>query len=190
MIKPHDLGSVHGRAARGGGAVGGGRRRRVYWAAACCRMGGCSLCRIRGRHDGAGVHLRSGAGPAGAGRASRWRPGACGCVLLADGRVLLVPPCATSPLIYDPKADTITTSAAVTPAELQTGIGLLGRRSCCRTGGCCWCRCWRRAADLQPSRRQPGGRRSMDLQGSSCAAGCCCRTAGCCWCSPMARRRP
>ena len=46
-----------------------------------------------------------------------------GCTLLQDGRVLLVP-CygVTSPLIYDPRADTMTVSAAVVPAELQTGM--------------------------------------------------------------------
>ena len=43
------------------------------------------------------------------------------CVLLPDGRVLLVPWSATSPLIYDPRADSMTVSAAATPAELQTG---------------------------------------------------------------------
>ncbi|MFN8468274.1 MAG: hypothetical protein U0X20_22130 [Caldilineaceae bacterium] len=45
-----------------------------------------------------------------------------GCALMADGRVLLTP-CSgvTSPLIYDPRADTMTASAAVVPEELQTG---------------------------------------------------------------------
>ncbi|MFN8464556.1 MAG: hypothetical protein U0X20_03360 [Caldilineaceae bacterium] len=48
------------------------------------------------------------------------------CVLLPDGRVLLVPWSATNPLIYDPKRDAITTSAASTPAELQTGADFTG----------------------------------------------------------------
>jgi hypothetical protein len=43
------------------------------------------------------------------------------CVLMADGRVLLVPWSATGPLIYDPRADSMTVSAASTPAELQMG---------------------------------------------------------------------
>ncbi len=49
--------------------------------------------------------------------------GYSGCTLLADGRVLLVPCSATSLLIYDPRSDTIRTSAAVTPPELQQGLG-------------------------------------------------------------------
>jgi hypothetical protein len=49
-----------------------------------------------------------------------------GCTLLTDGRVLLVPCSATSPMIYDPRADTLTLSAAVTPAELQTGMDFAG----------------------------------------------------------------
>jgi hypothetical protein len=48
------------------------------------------------------------------------------CVLLPDGRVLLVPWSATNPLIYDPKRDAIITSAASTPAELQTGADFTG----------------------------------------------------------------
>ena len=48
------------------------------------------------------------------------------CVPLPDGRVLLVPWSATNPLIYDPKRDAITTSAASTPAELQTGSDFAG----------------------------------------------------------------
>ncbi|MFN8463957.1 MAG: hypothetical protein U0X20_00340 [Caldilineaceae bacterium] len=43
------------------------------------------------------------------------------CTLLSDGRVLIVPCSATSPLIYDPRSDHICTSAAVTPADLQQG---------------------------------------------------------------------
>ena len=48
------------------------------------------------------------------------------CVLLPDGRVLLVPWLATNLLIYDPKRDAITTSAAATPPELQTGADFAG----------------------------------------------------------------
>ena len=49
-----------------------------------------------------------------------------GCTLLPDGRVLLVPCSATSPLIYDPRADSMTVAAAVTPPELQTGLDFAG----------------------------------------------------------------
>ena len=49
-----------------------------------------------------------------------------GCVPLADGRVLLVPWSAANLLLYDPKRDAITTSAAATPAELQTGADFTG----------------------------------------------------------------
>ena len=52
--------------------------------------------------------------------------GCMGCVVMADGRVLLVPHAATSPLIYDPRADTMSTSQVVTPAELQTGMDFWG----------------------------------------------------------------
>ncbi|MFO1130393.1 MAG: hypothetical protein U1E16_00045 [Hyphomicrobiales bacterium] len=48
------------------------------------------------------------------------------CVLLPDGRVLLIPWSATSPLLYDPRADTMTVSAAATPPELQTGADFTG----------------------------------------------------------------
>jgi hypothetical protein len=48
------------------------------------------------------------------------------CVPLPDGRVLLVPWSATNPLLYDPKADAITTSAAATHPELQTGADFTG----------------------------------------------------------------
>ena len=48
------------------------------------------------------------------------------CVPLPDGRVLLIPWSATNPLIYDPKRDAITVSAASTPAELQTGADFTG----------------------------------------------------------------
>ncbi len=45
-----------------------------------------------------------------------------GCTLLADGRVLLMPYSATAPLIYDPRADSMTVSAAAVPPELQQGM--------------------------------------------------------------------
>ena len=58
-----------------------------------------------------------------------------GCTLLPDGRVLLVPCSATSPLIYDPRADSMTVSAAVTPAELQTGSDYAGGVAAARRAG-------------------------------------------------------
>ena len=79
-----------------------------------------------------------------------------GCTLLADGRVLLVPCSATSPSIYDPRADTLAVSAAATPAELQTGMDFAGGALLAdgrvlllpgQNGDLADCRIWDAAAD-------------------------------------------
>ena len=94
-----------------------------------------------------------------------------GCVLLPDGRVLLVPCSATSPLIYDPRADTMTVSAAVTPAELQTGTDFPGGVAAAGRAGAAGADAGAERADLRPGGGQPGGRRRWTWAGSSCGGG-------------------
>ena len=103
------------------------------------------------------------------------------CVLLPDGRVLLVPWSATSPLIYDPKSDTITTSAAVTPAELQTGQDFRGRRAAARRPRAAGAeQCGRGGAGLRPGDDSLAAVSRGIWQGAAAVAACCWPTAGCC----------
>ena len=95
------------------------------------------------------------------------------CTLLPDGRVLLVPWSATSPLIYDPGRTRMTVSAAATPAELQTGIGLHRRRAAARRPRAARAQQCAEAADLRPRGGQPGGGRRWTWAGRAVAAACC-----------------
>ena len=52
--------------------------------------------------------------------------GCCGCVLLSDGRVLMVPYDNPSPLIYDPESDTVTASQVQVPSEVASGSAFYG----------------------------------------------------------------
>ena len=172
------LGPPHGCHAPGGRALGSPAAATSSWAGACSRMGGCSLCRrgpARTRRRTSTTRTATGWHRP----ANRSSAAATAAYCCHDGRVLLVPWSATSPLIYDPRRDAITTSAAATPPETADGRGLHGRGTAAGRPRAAGAQPGAGGAGLRPGGGQPGGGAPGSGRGEAAGAACCSPMGGC-----------